>query len=182
MKKHLLVALSVLCLCSCFEEKKVVEKPKENIVAKQETKPAPEKNDKYVYIDAYKCLHTKKDCSWHINQENWERPTHAINFVLKCELEPNDVRYYCRECVDVEHFEEIKEITPLKDDIRNLYDALLKNGYNIKDLGGSEESFRESMGDANLRGQFYDWVAGREDFNIGSREAFERRMTGALDY
>ena len=38
MKKHLLVALSVLCLCSCFEEKKVDEKPKENIVAKQKTK------------------------------------------------------------------------------------------------------------------------------------------------
>ena len=110
MKKHLLVALSVLCLCSCFEEKKVVEKPKEDIVAKQETKPAPEKNDKYVYIDEYNCLHTKKDCLWHINQENWERPTHAIKFVLKCELKPNDVQFYCRECVDVEHFEEIKDI------------------------------------------------------------------------
>lgn len=57
MKKHLLVALSVLCLCSCFEEKKVVEKPKENIVAKQETKPKKEyKKEPRDYRDGYSSL------------------------------------------------------------------------------------------------------------------------------
>lgn len=57
MKKHLLVALSVLCLCSCFEEKKVDEKPKENIVAKQETKPKKEyKKEPRDYRDGYSSL------------------------------------------------------------------------------------------------------------------------------
>ena len=57
MKKHLLVALSVLCLCSCFEEKKVVEKPKENIVAKQETKSKKEyKKEPRDYRDGYSSL------------------------------------------------------------------------------------------------------------------------------
>lgn len=57
MKKHILVALSVLCLCSCFEEKKVVEKPKENIVAKQETKPKKEyKKEPRDYRDGYSSL------------------------------------------------------------------------------------------------------------------------------
>lgn len=57
MKKHLLVALSVLCLCSCFEEKKVVEKPKENIVTKQETKPKKDyKKEPRDYRDGYSSL------------------------------------------------------------------------------------------------------------------------------
>lgn len=136
MKKHLLVALSVLCLCSCFEEKKVVEKPKENIVAKQETKSTPDKNDKYVYIDAYKCLHTKKDCLWHTNQENWERPTHAIEFVLKCEL-GLDVQDYCRECVDVEDYEELRGIMT-HNCRKRIYNKLSKSGY---DCGDTFEEF-----------------------------------------
>ena len=68
----------------------------------------------------------------------------------------------------------------MKDDIRNLYDALVKNGYSIDDLGGSEDNFRANMRDEKIRGEFYDWVVGRDDFNIGSRDAYERRMTGAL--
>lgn len=56
MKKHLLVALSVLCLCSCFEEKKV-ENDKEDIVAKQETKPKKEyKKEPRDYRDGYSSL------------------------------------------------------------------------------------------------------------------------------
>lgn len=69
----------------------------------------------------------------------------------------------------------------MKDDIRNLYDALVKNGYSIDDLGGSEDNFRANMRDEKIRGEFYDWVVGRDDFNIGSREAYEKRMTGALN-
>ena len=57
MKKYLLVALSVLCLCSCFEEKKVDEKSKENIVAKQETKSKKEyKKEPRDYRDGYSSL------------------------------------------------------------------------------------------------------------------------------
>jgi hypothetical protein len=69
----------------------------------------------------------------------------------------------------------------MKDDIRNLYSALVKNGYSIDDLGGSEENFRANMRDEKIRGEFYDWVVGRDDFNIGSRDAYEKRMTGALN-
>ena len=137
MKKHLLVALSVLCLCSCFEKKKVVEKPKENIVAKQETKPASEKNDKYVYIDEYNCLHTKKDCLWHINQENWERPTHAIIFIQKNKLLPYAGRTYCRKCVDAEDYEELRGIMT-HNYRKRIYNRLSKSGY---DCGDTFEEF-----------------------------------------
>ena len=68
----------------------------------------------------------------------------------------------------------------MNDDIKKLYDALVKSGYATEDLGGSEQAFRENMGDAKIRGEFYDWVVDRNDFNIGSRDAYERRMTGAL--
>lgn len=166
MKKHLLVALSVLCLCSCFEEKKVDEKPKEDIVAKQETKPAPEKNDKYVYIDAYNCLHTKKDCLWHINQENWERPTHAIQFVLKYELGPNDVGHYCRKCVDVERFEEIKEVLRINGNRRKIYDRC-KRRYDM----GTFDDFESDINNPIKRKKLYDAL--KEDGYTGIGDTFE---------
>ena len=48
------------------------------------------------------------------------------------------------------------------DDISKLYGAMVAAGYDVEDLGGSEEDFRASMGDAQVRKDFYDWISANE--------------------
>lgn len=65
----------------------------------------------------------------------------------------------------------------MKDNIQSLYNALIKNGYSAEDIG-SADVFRTNMQDASLRDDLYNYVVARGDFNIGSKEAYDRRIGG----
>ena len=68
------------------------------------------------------------------------------------------------------------------DDISKLYNAMVSAGYDVDDLGGSENNFRASMGDKQTRKDFYDWVSDNEigNFRIGDYDEYEQRIKVAL--
>lgn len=166
MKKHLLVALSVLCLCSCFEEKKV-ENDKEDIVAKQETKSTPDKNDKYVYIDDYRCLHLDKDChAFLTEQDHLDEPLYSIRYYAKKDLESSSFHSYCRKCTDIEDYEYIKKIVRVNDNRKKVYDALDKH-YDMP----SYEKFYNMLDDEEGRKKAYNRLKDEGYTGIGDTYA-----------
>ena len=68
------------------------------------------------------------------------------------------------------------------DDISKLYSAMVKSGYNVADLGGSEDKFREYMSNDKMRKDFYGWASKnpKGGFRIGNYDSYEARMTGSL--
>ena len=65
----------------------------------------------------------------------------------------------------------------MEDNISKLYNALKAKGYTERHLGGSEENFRKRMSDKDNRKAFYDYVAGRKNFKIGSYDNYESMMS-----
>ncbi len=63
------------------------------------------------------------------------------------------------------------------DDLKSLYDNLIKKGYKEQDLG-DYATFSQKMADKGNRKELYDYVSGRGDFRIGDYEAYESRLAG----
>lgn len=162
MKKHLLVALSVLCLCSCFEEKKI-ENDKEDIVAKQETKSTP---DKYVYIDDYRCLHLNKDCiAFLTERDHLDMPLYSIRYYARKDLEISFFSSYCRQCTEIEDYEEIKEILRINSNRRKIYD-ICELTYDM----GTYDDFKSDINNPIKRKNLYDAL--KEDGYTGIGDTY----------
>ena len=127
--KKMLYILIALCLCACEEKKEIKEtKVAEPVTTK--AKPVKENNDKYVYIDAVKCLHIDKSCIEMLPityaRVSAERTVHLhrMQYIEKNKLMPDDIGGYCSECTKVGDFEEIEEIVRVNSNRRKAYDLL----------------------------------------------------------
>ena len=71
----------------------------------------------------------------------------------------------------------------MEDNYSKLYKAMVNSGYDIADLGGSEDDFRREMQDSTTRKNFYDWVSNNEmnGFRIGSYDAYEERLAPKIE-
>lgn len=122
-----------LCLCACdsAEKKKPAkETPIEQTTAKEETKEVPKNNDKYVYIDAVKCLHIDKSCIEMLpityTGVSAERTVllHRIQYIERNKLMSDDFGGYCSDCTEIEDYEEIEDIVRVNENRRKAYDLL----------------------------------------------------------
>lgn len=69
----------------------------------------------------------------------------------------------------------------MKDHVADLYRALVNGGYNVDDLGGSIDGFREAMSDSVMRKEFYDWVGRRGNFRLPGYDAYESALASTYD-
>lgn len=69
----------------------------------------------------------------------------------------------------------------MKDHVADLYSALVNGGYNVDDLGGSMDGFREAMSDSAMRKEFYDWVGRRGNFRLPDYDVYESALASTYD-
>lgn len=69
----------------------------------------------------------------------------------------------------------------MKDHVADLYRALVNGGYNVDDLGGSVDGFREAMSDSVMRKEFYDWVGRRKNFSLPDYDTYESALASTYD-
>jgi hypothetical protein len=63
----------------------------------------------------------------------------------------------------------------MNDDLQKLYNALISKGYSTDDIG-NENQFREYMSNRDNRKYMYNWINQRNDFKLGSYDAYEERL------
>lgn len=83
------------------------------------------------------------------------------------------------------HWNDVDDInvyvkTSYKDDLSQLYSALIEKGY-TKEILGNEDTFAKRMCDAENRKMFFNYVKGRNDFKIGGFDSYEKRVLLSLD-
>lgn len=138
MRKILCILIAVIGLFGCKEYVKE-EKQSASVARKELSNEKKNKvEDKYVYIDAYRCLHLDRNCLCFVFQdENIDRPFYEIHYRQKHNLRDDMFSSFCSQCTDVEDYEKINVLC-VKNERRRVYDMLVCHGY---ECGSNFEEF-----------------------------------------